>query len=427
MPTTWRASIAQSVGQLVEPPAVLGYFYECTVAGTTGLSEPAWPQADGATVTDGGVTWTARIAPTITWTAEALYKSGVSEPTWPTAPGATVSDGTLTWTARTPAVTDPKCPQSKLAIVMAQKIFAPYRDVVRYCATNLPRDWSSANDAGFIPTGMHAPTNVEVTALGEYRGRLAIWTGSHLQIWSVDPDPREIAIYDSIPGLGTTYADATTGVSGDLFFITPLGVRSLSIAAGSQNLQTGDVGTPIDPLIQAKLAGPDTPIGMYYPGNGQFWIAFGNEVFVYSQSRLGKVGAWSRYVFPYAIDAWTQLNGELYLRGGDNLYRVDEALTSDDGIGFEGVIWWPYLNRGNPREEMRLESLDIEGYGSCAVSIGYNQKDSSAYTTPYTVSEDTVPGGTIPLHVTAPSMAVKLIYAPGQSWELLQATMYLQD
>lgn len=424
---TWKPINDFAVGWIVEPPAVLGFFYEVTTAGKTGLTEPAWPQTAGSTVTDGTVVWTARTATTITWTAESLYKTGATEPAWPTTVGATVADGTLTWTARTAAITDAKCPQSKLAFPIASKIFAPYRDVTRYSSTNNPRDWSAQDDAGFIPTGMHAPTNVEVTALGEFRGRLAIWTASHLQIWTVDPDPRDITIFDSIPGLGTRYPQAATAVSGDLFFVTPLGVRSLSIAAGSQNLQTGDIGTPIDPLIQAKLAGPTLPIGMYYPGNGQYWLSFGNEMFVYSQSRLGKVGAWSRYVFPYAIDDWTHLNGELYLRSGDKLYRADEAATTDAGIGFEGVVWWPYLNRGNPRQDMRLESLDIEGYGSASVSIGYNQTNSAAYTTPYTVSADTVPGGTIPIPVTAPSMAVKLTYAPGQSWELLQLTLYLQD
>jgi hypothetical protein len=236
-----------------------------------------------------------------------------------------------------------------------------------------------------------------------------------------------MSLYDSIPGIGTIYPDATTSVSGDLFFVTRLGVRSLSIAAGSQNLQTGDIGTPIDPLIQAKLAGPVTPIGMYYPGNGQFWLAFDNEVFVYSQSRLGKVGAWSRYVYPYAIEAWTQLDGELYLRAGDHLYRVDEALTSDDGVEFEGVVWWPHLDLNSPGTTKMLDSVDVVGYGEASVSIGYDQRNSAAYTTPYSVSADTVPGGRIPMSVSAPSLAVKLVYAPGQSWELLAAALYLND
>lgn len=34
-----------------------GYFYICTVAGTSGGSAPTWPTTDGATVVDGTVTW----------------------------------------------------------------------------------------------------------------------------------------------------------------------------------------------------------------------------------------------------------------------------------------------------------------------------------------------------------------------------------
>lgn len=34
--------------------------FECTTAGTTDVTEPVWPTADGETVTDGTVVWTAR-------------------------------------------------------------------------------------------------------------------------------------------------------------------------------------------------------------------------------------------------------------------------------------------------------------------------------------------------------------------------------
>lgn len=424
---SWQPGVNYTTGQYVEPPSVLDFGYEATTAGTSGLTEPAWPLVNGATIADGTVVWTARTATTITWTAEALYTSGATEPAWPVVVGATIADGDIAWTTRTAAITDPKCPQSKLAMPIGSKIYSPYRDVTRYSATNYPRDWSTQDDAGFLPTGLNAPTSPEVSALGEYRGRLAVWTPSGVQIWTVDPDPAENSLYDSIPGIGTIYSDAPASVSGDLFFLTRLGVRSMSIAAGSVNIQSGDVGTPIDPLIQAKLAGPVTPIGMYYPGSGQFWLAFDNEVFVYSQSRLGKVGAWSRYVFPYNIDAWTQLNGELYLRSGDKLYRLDESSVSDDGVEFEGVVWWPYLDMGNPGTTKNLDSLDVVGYGEPHVSIGYDQVNTSAYTTPYLIAADTVPGGRIPMSVAAPTMAVKLVYAPGQSWELLAAALYVQD
>jgi hypothetical protein len=37
-----------------------GRYYECTSAGTSGLTPPTWPTADGGTVVDGGATWTCR-------------------------------------------------------------------------------------------------------------------------------------------------------------------------------------------------------------------------------------------------------------------------------------------------------------------------------------------------------------------------------
>lgn len=55
-PSSWVASTAYAVDDLVQPTTPNGHFYKCTVAGTSGSSEPTWP-TDGTTVTDGGVTW----------------------------------------------------------------------------------------------------------------------------------------------------------------------------------------------------------------------------------------------------------------------------------------------------------------------------------------------------------------------------------
>lgn len=54
---TWAASTAKTLGMVVRPTTSNGFFYYCTVAGTTGTSEPTWPTTVGNTVTDGGVTW----------------------------------------------------------------------------------------------------------------------------------------------------------------------------------------------------------------------------------------------------------------------------------------------------------------------------------------------------------------------------------
>lgn len=56
-PDTWSGTKAQAVGDLVVPTPPNGHMYRCTVAGTTAGSIPAFPTANGATITDGDVTW----------------------------------------------------------------------------------------------------------------------------------------------------------------------------------------------------------------------------------------------------------------------------------------------------------------------------------------------------------------------------------
>jgi hypothetical protein len=56
-PTTWAASHAQSVGDIIRPSTGNGFLYLCVAAGTTGASSPTFPTVQGQTVTDGTVTW----------------------------------------------------------------------------------------------------------------------------------------------------------------------------------------------------------------------------------------------------------------------------------------------------------------------------------------------------------------------------------
>jgi len=55
----WLASTTYLVGEYVQPTVTggNGHLYRCTVDGTTLATEPSWPLAENATVTDGGVTW----------------------------------------------------------------------------------------------------------------------------------------------------------------------------------------------------------------------------------------------------------------------------------------------------------------------------------------------------------------------------------
>ena len=57
----WAASTAYALNAYIMPTQVNqnGWYFQCTVAGTSGTTEPAWPSTSGGTVVDGTVTWKA--------------------------------------------------------------------------------------------------------------------------------------------------------------------------------------------------------------------------------------------------------------------------------------------------------------------------------------------------------------------------------
>jgi hypothetical protein len=57
--TTWTASTAYLVGDVVKPTTPNGFIYECTTAGTSGGTQPTWATTAGATVNDGTAQWVA--------------------------------------------------------------------------------------------------------------------------------------------------------------------------------------------------------------------------------------------------------------------------------------------------------------------------------------------------------------------------------
>jgi hypothetical protein len=449
----WLPGMVVAVGDIIEPRNKRITMYKCTASiapGKTGLVEPSWTDTITGTHTDGDITWECIAANYIEWSPRFIYKSNNTEPTWPTTPGGTVVDafptfgGEVTWTCRSPIISDEHCPQHEIAFPMSQKVFSPGNadededDVVRYCATNAPKDWTTPNDAGFIPTGQHSPKSVAVTAMNEYRGRMPIWTASDLQIWDTDPDPAEIRLFDSISGIGTIYPNGAAGVAGDLFFTTSQGVRTLSVAAGATNLQAGDVGTGVDELVIASLATASLPIAFYYPSKGQFWVAFPGasttDVYVYSMPEVGKRGSWSRYVFPWVLEAYAQLDNDLYLRAGVNVYKVDETAYRDetaDGVfaGFEGIVQWPYLDLGSPGTTKMLVSCDISGISPAALSVAYDPENPGTATTPYVIGADTTYGTRVPIALAAPALSFKLTWPTSRTtaWQLNSFDVMVKD
>lgn len=330
----------------------------------------------------------------------------------------------------TTQVTDGNCPHSKACIKTHSKIFAvgTNGDVVRFCATGRPRDWSASEDSGFIPTGMNARGDRTATALGIQQGRLAVLTRDSCQLWNVDPNPTAISLSDTVENVGSSFPKTVANVGGDLYFLSDYGVRSITTQAYTENLVDEDVGSPIDSLVrnaieQAHVDGI-APKSFYFYGTGQYILSFGNHLFVYSISRTARISAWSEYYLSFPVDAVAELGKRLYFRSGDDIYLFDEESATDGGIQYETVIELPYMDFKKPGQLKQVIGIDAVMDGSAYISIGFDSRDPDARTPEVFVHGNSRPGGMIPTPCCGTEISLRIRNYDDKPFKLNALTVY---
>lgn len=331
---------------------------------------------------------------------------------------------------QTTQITDASCPHTKACFKMLSKIYAVgvNGDVVRFSKTGDPTDWSSTDDAGFLPTGLNATGSNAAQALGLQRGRLAVLHKDATQLWTVDPDPNNMGLYDIVPNVGSSFPKTVANVSTDLYFLSDYGVRSITTQAYTENLLDEDVGSPIDELVRSAISqARDTgiePRGFYFYGTGQYMLAFDNHIFVYSISKTSKIAAWSHYYTNFPVDAVAELGQNLYFRSGDNVYVLDQEAHTDDGEPFEVLIQLPYMNFKKPGELKVIHGIDAVLEGSAYISLGYDSRDPDAFTPEVLVTGNTRPGGMIPIPCAGTEICFRLRNFDDKPFKLNALTAY---
>ncbi len=356
----------------------------------------------------------------------------------------------MEWVATDGRITDVNCPQSKVVAIAAAKVFAADNDIVRFSATANAQDWTSTLDAGFLPFGLQSYGNEPCEGLGLYRSNLVAFNSLGYQMWQVDPDPANMALLDAEP-VGCNYHKSIQPVNNDLVFLSPVGIRNIGTAGASGNLQAGQFGKHIDPIVKALIKALATngyePRGLFNTGTGQYWLLFGAEAIVLSINGNNSM-SWSRYTFPGVITDWTVDNGVLYLRAGDLVWTLDEAALTDDtnnssaggaNIGFRGYMAWNYIECGALGAQKEMEGFDltignIDDAGeivnnnvTCTITFGYNQANPEQATDQYTVTGDSIPGTMTPMPLIAQSIQTRLDFGTGQDWGWGALNLYVRE
>jgi len=307
-------------------------------------------------------------------------------------------------------------------IKIKEKIYAPDKlnGSVHFSAAVKPRDWTTAGDAGFIAVGRSATGDRTVTGLSMHNDKLIVAFPDSVQIWNVEPNQNLNGLIQAIQGPGTQFGKTLKNVVGDVLMYTDGGFRSLASATVENELREGDIGSFIEPLTRNETASADNVQAIWSQARAQYLCAFngiGNTSRVYAFKRLParKVAGWTYWDLPIRVDYWTELNGDLFIRSGDDVYKMEKECVEDDG---QDVNWRVETQRFGSQQVgsmKRWDWFDIIQTGTSKASMLLDI-NAPTETRIATITDSTLDEGWVPMMDR--SQTLGMVFDGTGAWEL---------
>lgn len=330
-------------------------------------------------------------------------------------------------------VTDSNCPHGTSATVAASRVFTIGGEVVRYSAAGDARDWTTASDAGFLPTTLQSESREECTAVGTFRNALVVFFSEAAQIWGVQVDPSANEITGRIHGVGTEHDLSLASFSQDLAFVSPYGIRSIAVQQSVDRIDESDIGVSVDALVtpaeEAHSLLDTVPVmGIWVQAFGQYWVCFDaggyTKAFVYSFSKSAKLSCWSVYTFPVLLRGITSAAGKVYVRTEDSLFELAADAYSDDSEVINVDVQMAFQDAKTPGVEKQWYGADFVFVGTPTVSYLYDPRDTAKETGGQAIEGDTRSAQMVPVEVVSSAIAPRFQHAANEAFRLDMATLY---
>ncbi len=228
-------------------------------------------------------------------------------------------------------------------------------------------------------------------SLSSFQGRIALWSRQTTQIWSLDANPLNISLQQVLNNIGSVSPFGPQSLGDfDVLFPSDSGIRSLRIQTINLNGFISDIGSPIDLLTKAAIAGQTLSQlagiqAIVDPVGGRYLVYFPSVSKIYALSYFpaSKITAWtyftpSNYDVATAQTAFTVkkfliYNGMVYLRVtlAGNDYILAYGSTYDNT---QPSVIFPWLDFKRAGQRKTMESIDyaLQGQWSVYGSMDFN-------------------------------------------------------
>lgn len=234
--------------------------------------------------------------------------------------------------------------------------------------------------AGFIDLALLSSAAFPLIGAEQYFKQVALFGRYSTFLFAMDPNPANNLLQQVLHTGAISPETVLPFGSGDVLFLSDIGVRSLRVQNLTFSAGVEDVGSPVDLLVQAKLASSPyaVPRAIVDPLTGRYWLAIGNTIFILSYWPSARINAWSTINLPANIDAMCVAGLRIFVRCGDVIYLYG----GPDGATYDtapATVVTPFMSADTPTTRKKTISIGAMIQGNWALSIGMQTDNPALY------------------------------------------------
>ncbi len=311
---------------------------------------------------------------------------------------------------------------------ITQGAFLSFSEIDNFVEYNAPA--LGAGQINIASNSKGGSTPVSVDALDAL---LAVMCEEAIQLWFADADPELYDLKQTIGGDGSRAARSSQlHESNDLIFLGRQGIRALRARPDTvDKADIAEIGAPLDVDVKAQIDSVTAAVladavSVIEPNNGQYWLAIGDEVFVYSWHPSAQVAAWSIFKPGFSISDFAVVGQKTYCRTGDTVY-----LYGDDGFDtyaadYTTTVRIPFLDAGRPAGFKDLMGIDVGLLGEWTVSVGTSLQDTTELDEVGVIPEATYDENAIPTFGNASHIAIEATHAKAEKAIISQFVLHYE-